>query len=125
MEGLTVAISPLSSRLSTTVRPTDFSKGEAMMKNHDVIRAWKDEQYRSELSQAERDLLPENPAGSIEIGGLDGLRAAGAVEGTGAMNPFEIRTCIGICTPTQDMLCGVTVGLCSFLDPCPSSVPQF
>jgi mersacidin/lichenicidin family type 2 lantibiotic len=28
----------------------------------DVVRAWKDEEYRMSLSAAEREMLPENPA---------------------------------------------------------------
>jgi mersacidin/lichenicidin family type 2 lantibiotic len=37
------------------------------MKRENIIRAWKEEAYRSSLSEAERALLPENPAGSIEL----------------------------------------------------------
>jgi len=37
------------------------------MKNVDVIRAWKDEEYRLSLSKADRALLPEHPAGGIEL----------------------------------------------------------
>jgi mersacidin/lichenicidin family type 2 lantibiotic len=37
------------------------------MSNIDVIRAWKDEDYRSTLSQAELDFLPANPAGPTEL----------------------------------------------------------
>ncbi|HZR38544.1 MAG TPA: mersacidin/lichenicidin family type 2 lantibiotic [Ktedonobacteraceae bacterium] len=37
------------------------------MSNLDIIRAWKDEQYRDSLSAEERELLPENPAGAIEL----------------------------------------------------------
>ena len=33
----------------------------------DIIRAWKDEEYRLSLSEEERGLLPENPAGLIEL----------------------------------------------------------
>jgi mersacidin/lichenicidin family type 2 lantibiotic len=33
----------------------------------DMIRAWKDEAYRSSLSQEQQALLPENPVGSIEL----------------------------------------------------------
>ena len=33
----------------------------------DVVRAWKDEDYRMSLSEAERRMLPINPAGLIEI----------------------------------------------------------
>ena len=32
-----------------------------------IIRAWKDEAYRQSLSDAERALLPENPAGVLEL----------------------------------------------------------
>jgi mersacidin/lichenicidin family type 2 lantibiotic len=37
------------------------------MSNVNVIRAWKDESYRLSLSEAERALLPENPAGLVDI----------------------------------------------------------
>ncbi|AFZ34786.1 hypothetical protein Sta7437_1216 [Stanieria cyanosphaera PCC 7437] len=33
----------------------------------DIIRAWKDEDYYSNLNQEELRLLPENPAGIIEL----------------------------------------------------------
>jgi mersacidin/lichenicidin family type 2 lantibiotic len=33
----------------------------------DVIRAWKDEEYRLSLTEAERALLPAHPAGLIEL----------------------------------------------------------
>ena len=40
-----------------------------------IIRAWKDEDYRLNLSEAERALLPEHPAGLIELSGaeMDGV----------------------------------------------------
>lgn len=38
------------------------------MSNAEVIRAWKDPEYRNSLSSAAASLLPENPAGKIEIG---------------------------------------------------------
>lgn len=37
------------------------------MKNADVIRAWKDPEYRESLSESERALLPEHPAGLMEL----------------------------------------------------------
>jgi mersacidin/lichenicidin family type 2 lantibiotic len=37
------------------------------MPNIDIIRAWKDEEYRLSLTEAERALLPQNPAGLIEL----------------------------------------------------------
>ena len=32
-----------------------------------IIRAWKDPEYRQSLSEEEREHLPENPAGAIEL----------------------------------------------------------
>jgi mersacidin/lichenicidin family type 2 lantibiotic len=43
----------------------------------DIIRAWKDEEYRLSLSEAERALLPAHPAGLIELTDAQ----LGAVEG--------------------------------------------
>ncbi|MEA5581880.1 mersacidin/lichenicidin family type 2 lantibiotic [Nodularia harveyana UHCC-0300] len=37
------------------------------MSNIDIIRAWKDEEYRNSLSEEQRSQLPENPAGLIEL----------------------------------------------------------
>lgn len=37
------------------------------MKKFDPINAWKNEEYRSNLSAEERALLPENPAGLVEL----------------------------------------------------------
>jgi len=45
------------------------------MSSKNIIRAWKDEDYRLSLSEAERALLPEHPAGLIELSGaeMDGV----------------------------------------------------
>ena len=43
--------------------------------NIDVIRAWKDEEYRLGLSEVE---LPENPAGLVELADADLEEVAGA-----------------------------------------------
>jgi mersacidin/lichenicidin family type 2 lantibiotic len=37
------------------------------MSHEDIIRAWKDEEYRNSLSEEQRAQLPENPAGMIEL----------------------------------------------------------
>jgi mersacidin/lichenicidin family type 2 lantibiotic len=49
------------------------------MSNRDIIRAWKDEDYRLSLSEAERALLPEHSAELIELAGaeLDGVEGGG------------------------------------------------
>lgn len=36
-----------------------------------IVRAWKDEDYRDSLSEAERSALPANPAGLIEVSDAD------------------------------------------------------
>jgi mersacidin/lichenicidin family type 2 lantibiotic len=33
----------------------------------DIVRAWKDESYRSSLSSQEQAMLPENPAGALDL----------------------------------------------------------
>lgn len=37
------------------------------MYNNEIIRAWKDEDYLESLNEEQRSLLPENPAGTIEL----------------------------------------------------------
>lgn len=48
------------------------------MSAKDIIRAWKDEDFRLGLSSAQRALLPENPAGAIELSDEELGDAAGA-----------------------------------------------
>jgi mersacidin/lichenicidin family type 2 lantibiotic len=33
----------------------------------DIVRAWKDESYRNSLSTQEQAMLPENPAGALDL----------------------------------------------------------
>lgn len=47
------------------------------MSNLDIIRAWKDEEYRNSLSDEQRSQLPENPAGMIELSDTDMESIAG------------------------------------------------
>ncbi len=47
------------------------------MSKIDIIRAWKDEEYRLSLSDAERAKLPEHPAGLIELTDADLNMVAG------------------------------------------------
>ena len=41
------------------------------MSNIDIIRAWKDEDYRNSLSEEQRSQLPKNPAGILELSNQD------------------------------------------------------
>jgi mersacidin/lichenicidin family type 2 lantibiotic len=37
------------------------------MSRQEIIRAWKDAEFRANLSDAQRAMLPANPAGRIEL----------------------------------------------------------
>lgn len=47
------------------------------MSRLDIIRAWKDEDYANSLTDAERAMLPQNPAGFVELADEDMAQAAG------------------------------------------------
>jgi mersacidin/lichenicidin family type 2 lantibiotic len=66
------------------------------MSHVSIIRAWKDEEYRLSLSEAERALLPEHPAGLIELADAELDHAAG---GYPAAVPYsEALGCTWYCT---------------------------
>jgi mersacidin/lichenicidin family type 2 lantibiotic len=44
----------------------------------DIIRAWKDEEYRLSLSEEQRAVLPEHPAGLIELADAKLIEFVGA-----------------------------------------------
>ena len=56
------------------------------MNTENIIRAWKDVRYRNSLSAEEQALVPENPAGSIEV---DDEELAAVI---GGLNEEEDRT---------------------------------
>ena len=47
------------------------------MSKLDIIRAWKDEEYANSLTDVQRAMLPQNPAGFIELADQDLAQAAG------------------------------------------------
>jgi mersacidin/lichenicidin family type 2 lantibiotic len=53
--------------IAPDVPVADCEVKERAMSKQTIIRAWKDEEYRRNLSEAERAALPENPAGLIEL----------------------------------------------------------
>ena len=67
------------------------------MPNIDIIRAWKDEEYRLSLTEEERALLPEHPAGLIELEDeeMNHVLGAGGTHGN----------CTGYCTVTYPKCC--------------------
>jgi mersacidin/lichenicidin family type 2 lantibiotic len=47
------------------------------MSRSNIIRAWKDEEYRRSLSEAESEIMPPNPAGVTELSDDQLKKAAG------------------------------------------------
>jgi mersacidin/lichenicidin family type 2 lantibiotic len=46
---------------------TKTTRKEEQMQTMEIVRAWKDEEYRDTLTLEQRALLPEHPAGVIEF----------------------------------------------------------
>ena len=59
------------------------------MSNIDIIRAWKDEEYRNSLSEEQRSQLPENPAGMVELSDEDMEALAGGYLAVKAFEDME------------------------------------
>ena len=61
-----------------------------------IIRAWKDEEFRRKLGSKERSLLPENPAGFIELSDDDLTLANGGTDEEFAGTTITIPITIGV-----------------------------
>jgi mersacidin/lichenicidin family type 2 lantibiotic len=71
------------------------------MSHQDIIRAWKDEEYRNSLSESERAQLPENPAGLIELADSQLEAVAGGNQGRAQ----TITHTIDVCCSTGGLPC--------------------
>ena len=49
------------------------------MSCHNTIRAWKDEEYRMGVSEAERSQLQESPVGTVELTDAELSAAVGGI----------------------------------------------
>jgi mersacidin/lichenicidin family type 2 lantibiotic len=85
------------------------------MSYQDIIRAWKDEEYRNSLSESERAQFPENPAGLIELADAE----LEAVAGGNQRRAQTITHTIDVCCSTGDLPCGgtMTQHLCCIVQP--------
>lgn len=68
------------------------------MKNKDIIRAWKDEEYRKSLSDAERAMLPINPAGIVELSDAELSSVAGGTDEMIALERTGSGYTLGCCS---------------------------
>ncbi len=57
---------------------TFFSKKEKTMSIEQIIKAWKDEDFRNSLSAEQLENLPENPTGLIELDDFEAIINGGA-----------------------------------------------
>jgi mersacidin/lichenicidin family type 2 lantibiotic len=86
------------------------------MSDIDIIRAWKDEDYRNSLSPEQRALLPENPAGMVELedGELAGIEGGTSIPCISAVTAVtKLLTCSVNCNTVFQGTCGAwSVGCC-------------
>jgi mersacidin/lichenicidin family type 2 lantibiotic len=68
---------PLKIECLKKVTTTHKKRKEQFKMKIDIVRAWKDENYRQQLSSEEQATLPENPAGTLELSDAE----LGAVHG--------------------------------------------
>lgn len=81
-----------------------------MIDSHRTVRAWKDETFRLTLSDAEQALLPDSPAGTIELADADLGESAGG-EDAGLTQTTVCGTtwyCVTVATIaiSKNMSCG-------------------
>ena len=60
------------------------------MTSEQIVRSWKDEEYFLALSDEDLALIPENPAGWVELSDADLLGVAGGTD--------TVLLCIGLIT---------------------------
>lgn len=75
------------------------------MSRLDIIRAWKDEEYFSSLSETERAGLPQNPAGLVELTDQD----LGGAEG-GQAQPYTLNCTFSVFGTCISCFTCITVG---------------
>jgi mersacidin/lichenicidin family type 2 lantibiotic len=83
------------------------------MPHRKIIRAWKDEDYRLSLSEAERAVLPGHPAGLVALPDADR-----ALRGSDFAHPY-VAPC-GLSCPTRERIesfsraCATTGGFVAY-----------
>jgi mersacidin/lichenicidin family type 2 lantibiotic len=77
-------------------------KKETPVSRVNVIRAWKDEEYRNSLSAAERAALPDNPAGLLETTEAELDQAVG---GFRLLHTLILCQSLLYCVQTAPMVC--------------------
>ncbi len=79
------------------------------MSKLDIIRAWKDEEYANSLTDVQRAMLPDNPAGIIELSDRDLDSAAGGQELIPLLTLDDF--CISLMYSCITLGCTITIGI--------------
>lgn len=79
------------------------------MSKLDIIRAWKDEDYAASLTDVQRAMLPQNPAGIIELHDRDLESAAGGQELIPLLTLDDF--CISLMYSCITLGCTITIGI--------------
>jgi mersacidin/lichenicidin family type 2 lantibiotic len=66
------------------------------MSKIDVIRAWKDPEYRSSLSENQRAMLPDSPAGALDLSDSELDSVLGGSATVGLICPSFLGPCTGL-----------------------------
>ena len=77
------------------------------MSKDQIIRAWKDQEYRNSLSPAQQARIPENPAGLIDLSDEEMQAAFGGADVDPGQGPYPLNTWVILCQekPTIRILC--------------------
>lgn len=72
----------------------------------DIVKAWKDSEYRQSLSPEQQAQLPPHPAGMVELADVD----LDNVQGASFLFFCDVFTidCSGTCGCSQDLWCQIT-----------------
>ncbi len=65
------------------------------MSKADIIRAWKDASFRNSLSAEQRAMLPNHPAGAVQLSDeqLSGSPRTGSMMGSALCSPCPPASC--------------------------------
>ncbi len=79
------------------------------MSKLDIIRAWKDDEYANSLTDVQRAMLPQNPAGIIELTDRELDAAAGGTHPGPLLTLDDL--CISLMYSCITLGCTITIGI--------------
>lgn len=80
----------------------------------DIVRAWKDESYRQNLSEEQRNALPTNPAGDLSDAELDLVYGGGGGGGAPVVTTSPSVSAAPVAPRHRSVAVGVSTSAASF-----------